>query len=268
MNGMSLTISNLSVAYGSRQIIENLDLAELPPGNVVALVGPNAAGKSTLLRALAGLVPASGRIMLGRRDLLAISRMERSGLVGFMPQNLPSGVGLSVMETVIAALRIAAPQHGEQMLGRRAVGVLERLGIIDIALEPLDRLSGGQRQICALAQALAGDPALLLLDEPTSALDLSHQFQVMRTVCEVARSGRTVVVILHDLALAAKWADSVVVLKRGGLYTQGAPVDAITSAMLADVYAIAADTVALPSGALGIDVKGLARQAGEAGEDR
>ncbi len=254
----ALCIDGVTVRYGSRTVVHDLRLSPLPRGTVTALVGPNAAGKSTLLRAIAGLVPASGTVLLDGRDLLAMPRHLRAERVGFMPQALPAGVSLSVLETVVAATKAVSPAGAERQLRERAVAVLERLDAVGLALEPLERLSGGQRQIAALAQALAPDPALLLLDEPTSALDLRHQFHIMRMARELARGGRIVVIVLHDLGLAAEWADRIVVLDRGRLYSEGQPSVAITPEMLRAVYGVAAEVVTLPRGTVRIEVRDLA----------
>ena len=135
-----------------------------------------------------------------------------------MPQTLPQRVALTVLEAVIAALRaspLADRDRPADERATRAVAVLERVGIADLALEPLDHLSGGQRQLASLAQAIVREPAVLLLDEPTSALDLRHQVVVMTLVREFAAEGRIVIVVVHDLSLAARWADQVVVLEQG-----------------------------------------------------
>lgn len=236
-----LDIRDLFAGYGVRKVLRGLTLPSIAGGQVTALVGPNGAGKTTLLRAVAGLVPASGVIRFGEQDLIAASAQQRANVLAFMPQFLPQRMSLSVLEAVISALR-ASPPSGTtcNVAGFRdtALGVLARLGIIDLALNAFDQLSGGQRQLASLAQALVRRPKLLLLDEPTSALDLRHQFQVMQIVREVAAAGTTVVAVLHDLQAAARWADNVVVMKDGALYASGTAADAITSAMLREVYGL------------------------------
>ena len=214
---ISLMIEGLSAGYARRPVIRDMTLGPIQAGHVTALVGPNAAGKSTLLLALAGLIGATGTVLLGERDLLRLSIGERATVAAFMPQTLPQGVALTVLELVIAAGR-ASPLGdlaiaGEE-LRRRAVATLDRLGVADLALEFLDRLSGGQRQLVGLAQALVREPQLLLLDEPTSALDLRHQVGVMTLVRALASEGRTVMVVLHDLNLAMRWADRIVVIEQ------------------------------------------------------
>lgn len=253
-----LLVEGLSAGYGRREIVHDLTLEPIPAGRLVALVGPNAAGKSTLLRALAGLVRARGSIRLGDAELVGASPAQRARSVAFMPQSLPDRVGLTVLEGVLSALH-AAP--GGDLTGgearRRALCTLERLEILDIALSPLDELSGGQRQLASFAQALVREPRLLLLDEPTSALDLRHQLRVMNVARGEAREGRVVVVVLHDLGLAARWADTVVVLDRGRIRSAGKPHLALTPDILRQVYGVRGRVERCSEGCLQVLVDGV-----------
>lgn len=255
---MTLAIEQVSAGYGRRRVMQDLSLPPIATGTVTALVGPNAAGKSTLLRAIAGLVPATGRIVLDDRDILRLPFSERARHLTFMPQSLPQGVGLTVLESVIGALAASptgeAASHADMRL--RAVGALERLDMLETAMESLDTLSGGQRQMAALAQAIVRDPKLLLLDEPTSALDLRHQEEVMRTARALADEGRIVVIVLHDLSLAARFADRVVVLDHGRVRSDGPAAEALTPGILAEVYKVEALVETAGNGRLRIDVLG------------
>lgn len=239
----TLTIEGVTAGYRGRPVVTNLSLAAISQGQTVALVGPNAAGKSTLLRALAGLLPATGSVRLDGKELIGLPRAERARLVAYMPQTLPQGVALSVLETVIGALE-ASPTGERAVSGdaaARSLAVLERIGIAHLAMEPIDRLSGGQRQLCGLAQALVRRPRLLLLDEPTSALDLAYALRVLKLVRALAaEEGMTAILVLHDLQAAAKAADRVVVLAEGALAAEGPPEDAITPELLARVWHVAA----------------------------
>lgn len=231
----TLTVSGLSVRYGRRSALDGLTLPPIAAGSVTALVGPNGAGKSTILKALAQIIPSTGPLRFGAHDLRSTGRRDRSSLIGFMPQALPQGTELTVIESVIVAM------HGtvaREALERQAMAVLQRLDIVEHALSPLDRLSGGERQLVSLAQAIARRPRLLFLDEPTSALDLARQLQVMQWVRSLAIEGAAVIVVLHDLSLAARWADQLIVLDHGRLYAAGMPQDVLTPAMLADVYGV------------------------------
>lgn len=249
----SLHVETLSAGYGRRKVLRGLTLPPIVSGTVTALVGPNGAGKTTLLRAMAGLVPASGTLRFGSLDLLTAPANERARIMAFMPQFAPQRLALSVLEAVISALR-ASPSHLVAADAQRdaAIETLVRLGIADLALRPFDQLSGGQRQLASLAQALVRQPQLLLLDEPTSALDLRHQLQVMGIARDVAKAGRAVIVVLHDLQVAARWADCLIVMKDGELYTAGSAADTMTSAMIREVYGVRATVERTPSGELHI----------------
>ncbi|SIT83890.1 ABC transporter ATP-binding protein [Pontibaca methylaminivorans] len=255
-----LRLSDLSVGYAKRRIIDGLSLAPIAPGSVVSLIGPNAAGKTTLLRAIAGLLPAGGALTLGERDLRAMVLADHARLVTYMPQNLPERVALTVLEGVVGALRaspIDGPPLSDEELLERALGVIERVGITPLAMTGLDRLSGGQRQLASLAQALVRSPRVLLLDEPISALDLHYQLRVMKLVHALARErGMIVLMVLHDLSIAARWSDRIIVLSKGRVAADGAPAEAITAPVLAEVYNVVGQVEAEESG-LRITIKDI-----------
>jgi len=263
---LPLSVSGLQAGYGDRTVLDGLSLPPFEPGQITALVGPNGAGKSTLLRVIAGLVPARGSIRLGDRELLGAAPRFRAESVAFMPQTLPQRVALTVLETVLSALK-ASPFDGrpedETEARHRAVAILERIGIADLGLRYLDHLSGGQRQLASLAQVAVRQPAVLLLDEPTSSLDLKYQVVVMQLVRELAAEGRIVVVVLHDLSLAARWADRVVVLERGAVRAAGEPGMAITRDVLASVYGVDARVERCSQGHLQVIVDGLVASASD-----
>lgn len=234
---MSLRIDEVSVAYGRRSIIQGLSLPELPAGSLVALVGPNGAGKSTLLRALAGLERMQGAVHLDGENVTRLPFAERARRLAYMPQQLPPGLALGVLESIVAALRVGA---AEDVLGT-AYEALRQLGIEHLAEQGLDSLSGGQRQLVALAQLLARNPQVLLLDEPTSALDLHYQLRVMDAVRErVVRHRLLAVAVLHDINLAASHADCLVMLEKGRVVACGTPAQVLAPDLLAQVYGVEA----------------------------
>ncbi|WP_161865166.1 ABC transporter ATP-binding protein [Pseudomonas yangonensis] len=234
---MTLRAENISVAYGRRQILHGLSLPELQPGSLVALVGPNGAGKSTLLRALAGLEDMQGSLTLGGQNLTRIGGGERARTLAYMPQQLPPGIALGVLESVLAALRVG----GDGEVLARAFDALARIGIEELAEHSLDGLSGGQRQLVSLAQLIARRPQVLLLDEPTSALDLHYQLRVMDCVRDLVREHQLLAVaVLHDINLAASCADQLVVMRAGRIHASGTPDEVLTPQLLAEVYGVEA----------------------------
>jgi len=244
-----LILKDAAVRFGAREVLKGFTLAPLKPGEVTVLAGPNGAGKSTLLKGIARLAPVAGEMVLDGEALSSMPAPQRARKIGFMPQTLPSAASLSVLECVIAALRAGGAHHGPDA-AEKAMAVLTRLGISHLALEALEKLSGGQRQMVSLAQATVRDPRLLLLDEPTSALDLARQVRLLSEVRRIASEGRIVLAVLHDLALAARWADRIAVLHQGRLYAEGPPAEVVTPAMLAEVYGVEARVERCSKGAL------------------
>ena len=228
-----LTIKGLNAGYGKHQIIDNLNIDTLPRGEITVLLGPNGCGKSTLLRALAGLNRASGEAWLDDKNLLALSFARRADSVVFLPQSLPQGVHLHVLESVIVAQRASGGEPSQA----QAIALLEELGIAHLAMHYLDQLSGGQKQLVGLAQSLIRRPSLLLLDEPLSALDLNYQFHVMDVVRRETQARNMVtLVVVHDINIALRHAAHVLMLKQGKLVASGEPEAVITAENLAEVY--------------------------------
>ncbi|EFC7752321.1 ABC transporter ATP-binding protein [Escherichia coli] len=230
-----LTINALCAGYGKRRIIEHLSISTLPRGEVTVLLGPNGCGKSTLLRALAGLNRASGEAWLNEENLLSLPFARRAEKVVFLPQSLPQGVHLQVLESVVVAQRASGAGQNQA----QAIALLEELGIAHLAMNYLDSLSGGQKQLVGLAQSLIRRPALLLLDEPLSALDLNYQFHVMDVVSrETRRRNMVTLVVLHDINIALRHAAQVIMLKEGKFIDSGDPQTVIHAESLAQVYGV------------------------------
>ncbi|MDR5651065.1 ABC transporter ATP-binding protein [Ruixingdingia sedimenti] len=258
---MDLRAEGLSVRRNGAAVIAALDLPPIPAGELTVLAGPNAAGKSTLLLALAQMIPATGRVTLEGADLARMGRADRARLIGMMPQQIGGAGGLSVLDSLLAALHAGGGLAGRALPGpeasRHALETLARFGIAGLAPRPLSALSGGQRQLVGLAQAIVRDPRLLLLDEPTSALDLARQFQLLNEVRALAREGRIVIAVLHDLTLAAHWADRILLLSDGRLAAAGTPDDVLTPETLARVYGIDARVERCSRGRINVMVDGL-----------
>lgn len=236
-----LSIKNISAGYSKRNVLEALSIGPFRQGEIISLVGPNGAGKSTLLKSIAGLLRTTGSITFNGTELSALSARDKANTVGYMPQYMPGDIDLSVLESLISVLR-ASPLDaiGLQSADIRdqAIGVLEQIGIVDYALKPLSQLSGGQRQLVSFAQAIIRKPEILLLDEPTSSLDLRHQLALMKLARSYALSGKIVVIVLHDLNLASRWSDKVVVLEAGRLNIFGTPGQVMRPDVLGPVYQV------------------------------
>ncbi|MWD27288.1 ATP-binding cassette domain-containing protein [Aquicoccus sp. SCR17] len=262
-SGEGLQIVGLHVARGKRAVIEALDLPPFASGELAVIAGPNAAGKSTLLRAAAGLLPSRGQITLDGQDLHRLSRAGRAARIGFMPQRPEGRSALPVLDALLVAMNAGGGIAGGTLRGRaaeaHALAVLDRFGLAFLALRPLTALSGGQLQAVALAQAMVRDPRLLLLDEPTSALDLGRQYHLLSEARALAREGRIVIAVLHDLALAAQWADRMVLLDGGRLAASGPPEAVVTPARLAEVYGVNARVERCSQGRLMVMVDGPAK---------
>ncbi len=202
------------------------------------LLGPNGSGKSTLLRAMAGLNKAQGELLLDGDDLLTQPFARRAEQVVYLPQSLPAGVHLHVLESIIVAQRASGGLHSAEQQAQ-VMTLLRQLGIEHLALHYLDQLSGGQKQLVGLAQSLIRQPTLLLLDEPLSALDLNYQFHVMDLVKrETQRRNIVTVVVVHDINIALRHGDHVLILKKGQLVADGDPGEVITPHTLAEVYGV------------------------------
>lgn len=234
-----LQIRDFNAGYPKRSVIRNLNVPMLPRGKITVLLGPNGSGKSTLLRSLAGLNRAEGQLLLDGHDLMPMPFARRAEQVVYLPQTLPAGVHLHVLESIIVAQR-ASGGKGKASEGTDSVmALLRQLGIEHLALSYLDQLSGGQKQLVGLAQSLIRKPSLLLLDEPLSALDLNYQFHVMDLVRkETQKRNIVTVVVVHDINIALRHGDRVLMLKDGNLIADGEPEAVITPESLARVYGV------------------------------
>jgi iron complex transport system ATP-binding protein len=234
---VSLVARALSVSYGGRTVLHGVDL-ELAPGQLIALLGPNGSGKSTLLRGVAGLLPHRGSVSLAGRPRV-------SQRIGYMPQDTSATAALTVTEAVLLGRveRLSWRVSDDDLAAVESV--LQRLGITGLASRGLGELSGGQRQLVFLAQALVAEPSVLLLDEPISALDLRHQLEVMETVRALTlERGLVTLVVLHDLNAAVRHADGVLLLHEGRVVASGPPDDVMTVAHLRRVFEV--DVCLLP----------------------
>lgn len=241
MSGLGLSLDDVVVDRGGRRILAGVS-ARLAAGGIVAVCGPNGAGKSSLVLAIAGMLPHRGRIAW---DGAAPNRRE----IAFLPQATLVRASLSVLEVVLLG-RIEALRwrlHDADLAS--AAAALHLVGMSELAKRRMDTLSGGQQQLVLLAQRLVREPRLLLLDEPTSALDLRRQLTVLDILDRYARStGALVIVVLHDLSLAARYARDLLLLAEGRLRYAGTPREVLRPDRLREIYAIDAEVLADSTG--------------------
>jgi iron complex transport system ATP-binding protein len=246
---MTLLATDLVLSYDDRVVVDGVDV-HLPAGEVTAVVGANACGKSTLLRGLARLLaPRSGAVLLDGHDVHRLPTREVARRLGLLPQSPIAPDGVTVGD-LVARGRAPHQRWWQQWSGEDARAVdtaLEATGTRDLADRPVDALSGGQRQRVWLAMALAQETELLLLDEPTTYLDLAHQVEVLELVAElnVAR-GRTVVMVLHDLNHAARYATHLLAMKDGRIVAAGPPAQVLTAELVEHVFGLRCVVVPCP----------------------
>ncbi|WP_405779549.1 ABC transporter ATP-binding protein [Streptomyces sp. NBC_00859] len=242
-----LTARELTLAYDDRTVVDGLDLA-VPDGQVTVIVGPNACGKSTTLRALGRLLkPRGGAVLLDGAELSRTPTRKIAQSIGLLPQSPSAPEAITVADLVARGRQ--PHQHWWQQWSdedeRAVTGAMERTDITALAERAVDELSGGQRQRVWIAMALAQETDLLLLDEPTTYLDIAHQVDVLDLVRRLNKErGRTVVAVLHDLNQAARYADHLVAMKSGRIVAEGPPAEIVTAELVREVFGL--ESVVIP----------------------
>ena len=244
-----LRAEGLAVALGGRDVLRDLAFT-VAEGERVAVVGANGAGKTTLLRAVAGLIPHGGTLELRGRPVGSWPPKERARAVALVRQQADLAVDFTAAEVVALG---RAPWLGwAEKLGdadrRRVEAALRSVDLVGLAGRPVTQLSGGEQQRVALAQALVQDAPLLLLDEPTAHLDVRHQLDLVARLAALAEGGRTVVAAIHDLELAARFADRLWVIAGGTLAADGPPGRVLTAELLRGAFGVEAEVEAGPGG--------------------
>ncbi len=234
-----LSIDKVSFGYGSRSVLREVSVG-LNKGDILGLIGPNGAGKSTLVRTVLGLAtPSSGRVLLDGTDIRSMSPKARARRIAYVPQSSPLSFPATVFETCLLGRTPhmgASPSRGDLAV---VEDMLRRLRLEDFAFRPMSELSGGERQRVMLARALAQETEVLVLDEPTSALDIGNQLFTLRVVSEIARErGVTALVAIHDLSLAARFSDSLLLLDKGAVAGHGDWQGTLTEKTVREVYGV------------------------------
>ncbi|MBO9398481.1 ABC transporter ATP-binding protein [Shimia sp. R9_1] len=254
---MTLRVTDVNAGYGKVQILRDVCLPDIAPGSFVGLIGPNAAGKSTLFKVLAGLLaPSSGQVMLQGQDITHLSRKERVRRIAYMPQAFGCNALLTVFESVLLALKQTTGWRVRNDNLDRVADTLNALGLSHLADRGIADLSGGQAQMVAVAQTIVRAPDVILLDEPTSALDLHHQLSIMTSIrSEMERKHPIVIAALHDLNLAAKFCDRLVLLRQGAILADGTPEDILALSEIGATYRVQTDLERTKRGVLYVDAR-------------
>ena len=244
-----LSAERLSIGYDGRAVIDDLSVA-VADNALTAIVGPNACGKSTLLRGLARLLkPAAGQVLLDGSDINGLGTREVARRLGLMPQSSVAPDGITVADLVSRG-RFPHQRVFRQWSAddeRAVAAALAATRITELGARPVDELSGGQRQRVWIAMVLAQETPLILLDEPTTFLDIAHQIELLELCVELCENqNRTVVAVLHDLNHACRFADHIVAMKAGRIVAQGDPGTVVTPALVERVYGLACQVIADP----------------------
>jgi iron complex transport system ATP-binding protein len=244
-----LKIKNLSVDYGARRILHEISL-EVQSGEVLALIGPNGAGKSTLIRAVSGVIPiAGGHVRTNGDDFAALAALQRARYVATVPQAVSMPPAYTVWETVLFGRTpylsfLGQPSQNDEEIARQALARVSALPLVD---RRVGELSGGEQQRVLLARALCQSTPILLLDEPTAHLDLQYQVSLLELVHELAHKDQlAVLVALHDLNLAAHYADRVALMVAGSIKAMGKPKEVLQSKLIEDAYCMPVQVVKHP----------------------
>jgi iron complex transport system ATP-binding protein len=257
---IGLSAVELTAGYDERAVLSGLSVS-VPPGAFTVVIGPNACGKSTLLRTLARLLrPRAGTVLLDGADVHRLPPRELATRLGVLPQSPLVPEGVSVAELVARGRQ--PHQRWWRQWSREdeeaVAAALRHADVADLAARPVEALSGGQRQRVWIAMALAQETEVLLLDEPTTYLDLAHQIEVLDLLRRLQQGGRTVVAVLHDLNQAARYADHVIAMRDGAIVASGRPSDVLTVPLVRDVFGLDCVVVPCPVTGAPLVVPGLA----------
>ncbi len=239
---MKLEVKGLRFKYDSRLVLNDINMSAEPM--ITAIIGPNAAGKSTLLKCICGILRPDGSIVLDGKDISAYRKEEVIQAISYLPQETSNGAVLTVFEaTLLGKINSLGWKVKEEDISM-TIDTLEMLGIEDLAMRQMDELSGGQKQMVSIAQAIVRKPDVLLMDEPTNSLDLQRQLELFDIINEITYKNKmTTIVALHDLNLAARYANKIVLMNDGCIVATGTPSSVITEDMIRDIYGVEARVI-------------------------
>lgn len=254
---MTLNIESLNASYGRVEVLHDISVPDLKGGTFVGLIGPNASGKSTLFKTLAGLItPTAGQITLNGNDIARMGRRDRAQKVAYMPQAFGCNALLTVFESVLLALKQTSGWRVKSDNLDRVAETLNALKLAHLSDRSIADLSGGQAQMVAVAQTIVRAPDVILLDEPTSALDLHHQLSIMTSIrSELQRRKPVVIAAMHDLNLAAKFCNRLVLLRDGVILADGLPDRILALPEIGETYHVKTDLERTERGALYVDAR-------------
>lgn len=234
---MKLEINSFSFGYNSSLIFNEMNFKI--ESRITVLIGPNAAGKSTLLKCIAGILDPKGTILFDGKNMKSFEKKDLINLRSYLPQESKTNTSLTVFEVLLLGMANSLSWKVNEADLEAVSNVLKYLGIEDLALRNINELSGGQKQIVFIAQSLIRDPKLLLMDEPTNGLDLKYQLELFELIQKITlEKGVTTIIALHDLNLAARYADNIVVVSNGEIYASGPPSSVLTQKTIESVYGI------------------------------
>lgn len=235
---MTLSVRDLSFSYGERKILHGVSFSS-DPGEVLGIAGPNGCGKTTLIKCIDRIFEPEGTIEFAGKNIQELTTTEIAQLIAYVPQALTIGMAMSVFETILLGRRPYIRWSVSDADLERVSATIGELGIQHLAFRTMTQISGGERQKVMIARAMVQDPSLLLLDEPTSALDIRHQLEVMELVQSVARTKEaSVLMAVHDLNLASRFCDRLVIMKEGRIVAYGKPPELLTPDLIRDVYEV------------------------------
>lgn len=236
---MKVKIENLNFAYKlPNLVLKNINM-EILPGEVTSLIGPNASGKTTLFKCIAGILIPQGNISLDGKNLNVFKKEDIAIYMSYLPQEIFSHADLSVFEAVLLGRLQSLSWRVDEETLAIVLKILQNLEIEELALKFLDELSGGQRQMVWIAQALVRQPSVLLMDEPIHNLDIYHQLEILNRIrCVTKKKKIATIIVMHELNMAARYADKVVLLKDGEVYASGEPCEVLTEETIRTVYKV------------------------------